>query len=244
MASHEKSGPRLIVSLDTPEVAVAREIIHEVSHFGVRFKIGPELFLRAGPEWVEKIVRQGASIFLDLKFHDIPNTVEAACRNAAHLGVWMCNVHALGGAEMIRRARGGLEEASAASKKQRPLLLAVTLLTSHGEGALAEIGLSGPPAGHVLRLAQMAQDAGADGVVASAQEAALLREKLGKDFLIVTPGIRPAGAGADDQSRIATPEAALRAGASFLVVGRPITQAPKPAIAARLILQEMEKALV
>lgn len=240
MPQEERPAQRLIVALDTPEIAEARNMIHELGHFGVRFKVGPELFLQAGPEWVEKISKQGADIFLDLKFHDIPNTVEAACRNAASMGVWMCNVHALGGSEMIKRARKGLEEAS---KKRRPLLLAVTLLTSHDEATLKEIGIQGSAEENVARLAKLARDSGADGVVASALEAKSIRAALGPDFLIVTPGIRPAGADADDQARISTPAGALEAGASHLVVGRPIRRAEKPAVATRLILKEMETAL-
>ncbi|MEW6776556.1 MAG: orotidine-5'-phosphate decarboxylase [Bdellovibrionota bacterium] len=243
MSDLAKAGERLILALDTPELPEAREFIHSTQHLGIRYKVGPELFLAAGPEWLDKVIRQGARVFLDLKFHDIPNTVEQACRRAAGWGVWMCNVHALGGAEMIRRARAGLEEAADPRRGGRPLLLAVTLLTSHDEKALSEIGLAPGTEGHVVRLAKMAKSAGADGVVCSALEAAAVRKELGPDFTIVTPGIRPAGADVNDQVRISTPAGAIKAGASHLVVGRPITKAEKPAVACRVILTEMAGAL-
>lgn len=239
----ESVSERLIVALDVPEVPDARELIAELIEFNVRFKIGPELFLKAGPDWVKKLVRQGTEFFLDLKFHDIPNTVEAACRQAAELGVWMMNVHALGGAEMIRRARVGMEDGAAKAGHDKPLLIAVTVLTSHDETTLKSIGLEGSPMDAVVRLSRLAKDAGADGVVASALEASAIREACGGDFLIVTPGIRPSGGATHDQARISTPAGAIKAGATHLVVGRPIREAERPSSEARVILNEMERAL-
>ena len=241
--SEHKAAKKLIVALDTPMASEARELYHQLQHFGVRFKVGPELFMRAGPDWVGKMGKQGCEIFLDLKFHDIPNTVAAACRNAVNMGVWMCNVHALGGPDMMKAAREALDEESERDGRKRPHLLAVTILTSHTDDSLCKIGLTGTALDNVIRLAKLAKESGCDGVVASALEAGAIRKELGEEFLIVTPGIRPAEASLDDQARVSTPAGALGAGASHLVVGRPIRKAENPAVATRLIVKEMAAAL-
>jgi len=222
---------RLIVALDVPSADAARGLVDRVGTAAGLFKVGSQLFTAAGPGFVRELTHAGHRVFLDLKFHDIPNTVASAVRAAADLGVTLLDVHALGGAAMI--------EAAAAARPQDTRLLAITILTSHDESALARIGLSGSLAENVRRLALLARDAGADGVVASPQEVELIRQACGPDFLIVTPGIRPAGASHQDQARVATPQAALAAGASYLVVGRPITGATDPAAAAQAIVREM-----
>lgn len=217
------TDPKIIVALDYDTPTAALDLAQRLDPTLCRVKVGKELFTSAGPALVEKLVGQGFEVFLDLKFHDIPNTVAQACKAAARLGVWMVNVHALGGRKMMSTAREALE-----GMVQRPKLIAVTVLTSMGTEDLAEIGLAGDPQDNVLRLAKLTQDCGLDGVVCSAREAALLRNALGKDFCLVTPGIRPATANSDDQVRIATPAQALLDGASYLVIGRPITQAADP----------------
>jgi orotidine-5'-phosphate decarboxylase len=198
------------------------------------------LFTAEGPVVVRYLVAIGKKVFLDLKFHDIPNTVRAGARQAAQLGVTMFNVHASGGRKMMEAALEGAR--SVGHGKARPRVLAVTLLTSLASQDLEELGLSGSPEDVVVRLARLAQSAGLDGVVASPREIAAIRNACGPSFLIVTPGIRPATA-ADDQVRIATPEHAIQAGADYLVVGRPITEAADPVAAADAIVGEMEKAL-
>lgn len=215
--------PRIIVALDNmaPEAAVT--LARQLPADRCRLKVGKELFTRAGPSLVQTLHTLGFGVFLDLKFHDIPNTVAQACRAAADLGVWMVNVHALGGRRMLAAARESLGQGA-----QRPLLTAVTVLTSHSPDELAEIGLAGTPEENVARLARLAQEAGLDGVVCSAQEAPALRTQCGRDFLLVTPGIRPAGSDAGDQRRVVTPADALARGASYLVIGRPITAADDP----------------
>lgn len=217
------SDPQVIVALDnmSPESAIA--LASRLPPDRCRIKVGKELFTRTGPALVESLQRLGFSVFLDLKFHDIPNTVAQACRAAADLGVWMVNVHALGGRRMMMAAREAIASAS-----KRPLLTAVTVLTSHGPQELAEIGLQGAPEGNVLRLARLAQEAGLDGVVCSALEATALRATCGPKFLLVTPGIRPAGSAPGDQLRVVTPADAIALGANYLVVGRPITAADDP----------------
>ncbi|MDH5534354.1 MAG: orotidine-5'-phosphate decarboxylase [Betaproteobacteria bacterium] len=230
------SAPRIVVALDfaeaTPALALAGRLDPELC----RLKIGKELFTAAGPGLVETLMQRGFAIFLDLKFHDIPNTVAGACRAAAALGVWMVNVHALGGRAMMTAAREAL-----AAYKTPPRLVAVTLLTSLGDRDLAELGIGGTPADTVLRLAMLARASGLDGVVCSAQEAVLLRRACGADFCLVTPGIRPADSGQDDQSRVMTPMAALAAGADYLVIGRPITRAADPLAALRAISENLER---
>ena len=208
------------------------------------FKVGLESYTAEGPALVRYLLAQGERVFLDLKFHDIPNTVAGAAREATLKGVSMFNVHAAGGPAMIEAAVKASQDASTQTAEPRPLVLAVTALTSLDEAVMREIGWSDKPEEVVLRLAKMAEKAGADGVVASPREVRSIREACGEDFVIVTPGIRPQGSAAGDQSRIATPEAAIRAGADYLVVGRPITAASDPAKAAEAILTEIEQALV
>ncbi len=213
----------IIVALDFPSAEQALTFADRLPPDKCRVKVGFELFVAAGPGLIEKLHQLGFEIFLDLKFHDIPNTVAAVCRVAADLGVWMLNVHASGGSRMIEAAREAIDAAS-----HRPHLIAVTVLTSMTADDLAETGVLVPPAEQVERLAELARRAGADGVVCSAQEAARLRRANGDDFLLVTPGIRPAGSATDDQRRVMTPQQAMTAGADFLVVGRPITRAEAP----------------
>lgn len=229
-----QSEPRVIVALDFPDADQALAFTGRLSPQLCRVKIGKELFTSAGPDLVRRIVAQGFDVFLDLKYHDIPNTVAQACQAAARLGVWMLNVHALGGRSMMEAARAAIEAAP-----RRPLLIAVTVLTSHGQGELDDVGIVGDPQSAALRLARLAKTAGMDGVVCSAQEASLLRAALGDDFLLVTPGIRPGQAEADDQKRVTTPAAAVSAGASYLVIGRPITRAPDPMAALQAIDNEI-----
>jgi orotidine-5'-phosphate decarboxylase len=218
------AGPRIIVALDFADADAARSLVERLDPKLCRVKVGKELFTRAGPQFVSGLVGAGYDVFLDLKFHDIPNTVARACAAAADLGVWMLNVHALGGRRMMESARQALESASRA----RPLLIAVTVLTSLDQADLGEIGLKGTPAENVERLAALAQSSGLDGVVCSAQEAAGLRASRGEGFALVTPGIRPSGAARGDQKRVMTPGEAVRAGSHYLVVGRPVTQAEDP----------------
>ena len=234
MAVHDVTGSRVIVALDYPDAATALQLVENLSPGLCRLKVGKELFTRAGPQLVEKLVSGGFDVFLDLKFHDIPNTVASACHAAADLGVWMVNVHAQGGERMLLAAREGIQRASHA-----PLLIAVTILTSMDENDLAGVGLSGSPQENVLRLATLAHQSGLDGVVCSSRETAMLRERLGNDFSLVTPGIRPAGSGADDQRRVMTPVDAISAGSSYLVIGRPVTRADDPVRVLRTINSEL-----
>ena len=219
----ESNDPRVIVALDFADADSALALIARLEPAQCRLKVGKELFTRSGPALVEALQTRGFDVFLDLKFHDIPNTVAKACRAAADLGVWMVNVHALGGRKMMEAAREAVEAAS-----HRPQLIAVTVLTSMGVDDLAEIGLQGRPEDNVQRLALLAASSGLDGVVCSPREVDMLRGHVAEDFQLVTPGVRPAGAALDDQTRVATPEAAIRAGSSHLVIGRPITQAEDP----------------
>ncbi len=228
------NDPKIIIALDFPQAAQAMELADRLDPTQCRLKVGKEMFTASGPILVEQLMRRGFDIFLDLKFHDIPNTTAQACKAAASLGVWMVNVHALGGRKMMEAAR----EAVANSTKQ-PKLIAVTMLTSMAQEDLADLGIAATPAEMVLRLATLARDSGLDGVVCSAQEATLLRERCGNEFCLVTPGIRPAQASLDDQSRVMTPQAALQAGSSYLVIGRPITKAADPLAALLAINQEI-----
>jgi orotidine-5'-phosphate decarboxylase len=225
---------RLIVALDLASATKAWELVRAVGRNASTFKVGKQLFTAAGPQFVRELVSSGHRVFLDLKFHDIPNTVAAAVRSAAELGVGMLTVHGSGGTKMLRAA---VEAAQQSSKP--PLILAVTVLTSFTDADLNEIGMSGRVVDQVLRLAALARNAGCPGIVASAQEAAELRRELGTGFAIVTPGVRPAGAATDDQARVVTPAKAIAAGASHIVVGRPITEASDPGAAARAILKEI-----
>jgi orotidine-5'-phosphate decarboxylase len=227
---------KLIVALDVPTLAQAQKLVETLKDTVEYFKVGKELFTSEGPAVVKMVHDHGAKVFLDLKFHDIPNTVAGAVRSAAKLGVWMVNVHASGGAAMMAEAA----QAAAASAKP-PLVIGVTVLTSMNEEGLKEIGVAGSAVGEqVVRLARLAKTSGLSGVVASAQEATMLRRAFGKDFLIVTPGVRPAGAAVGDQKRVLTPKDAIAAGADCLVVGRPITESADPKAAAEAILKEMK----
>ena len=228
-------NPRVIVALDFASAHAALAFAARVSPQSCRLKVGKELFTAAGPALVEKLTQDGFEVFLDLKFHDIPNTVAGACKAAAQLGVWMLNVHALGGRKMLEAAR----DAVAKGGVRRPRLIAVTLLTSMSDGDMRDVGMEGAPAAAALRLARLAQASGLDGVVCSAQEAELLRRESGAAFLLVTPGIRPAQSDRDDQQRVMTPAAAIAAGADYLVIGRPVTQAPDPVAALEAINLEI-----
>ena len=225
----------IIVALDYPERKQAEAMAAQLDPALCRLKIGKELFTRAGPELVAALVARGFDIFLDLKFHDIPNTTAAAVAAAAELGVWMVNVHASGGPNMMNAAREALVPYGSAA----PLLIAVTVLTSMDAAQLHAIGVDANPQQQVLRLAHLTQQCGLDGVVCSAQECAALRAELGDTFALVTPGIRPASAAADDQVRVATPAAARADGSDYLVIGRPITRAENPMAALQAILREL-----
>jgi orotidine-5'-phosphate decarboxylase len=234
------SGPRVIVALDVEERARALELAKSLRPAIDMFKIGSRLFTSEGPPMVREINALGASIFLDLKFHDIPATVGGAVRAAAAMNVGMMTVHASGGLDMMKAAADAASEESARAHLERPLIVGVTVLTSLSGDDLARIfGARGALRDIVLKLAGQAKEAGLDGVVASVEEAPLIKAELGSDFKVVTPGIRPAGAGAGDQKRIATPKAAREAGSDFLVVGRPVIEAPSPLDAARRILAEL-----
>lgn len=224
---------RLIVALDVASPGDAGKLVRGLRGRVGMFKVGSQLFTAAGPDFVRELVDGGDKVFLDLKYHDIPNTVANAVAMAARLGVSLVDVHALGGKAMLEAAAGALPAMATR-------LLAITVLTGHHEGSLGEIGISGTLPASVRRLALLAQAAGLDGVVASPHEVALIREACGKDFVIVTPGIRPTGSAPGDQARTATPKAALAAGADYLVVGRPILEAPDPAAAVEAIVAAME----
>jgi len=228
------SDPKIIVALDYPDARSAQEMAARFDPAWCRVKVGKELFTAAGPALVDTLVARGFGVFLDLKFHDIPNTVASACKAAARLGVWMMNVHASGGRAMMQAACDALAGAA-----QRPKLIAVTVLTSMAQNDLADIGMQGRPDEAVLRLARLAQSAGLDGVVCSAQEAHALRAVCGAEFNLVTPGIRPSDGAQDDQYRVMTPRAAVEAGADYLVIGRPITQAADPVAMLQRIQREI-----
>ncbi|HEY8117636.1 MAG TPA: orotidine-5'-phosphate decarboxylase [Methylophilaceae bacterium] len=229
-----KPDPKIIVALDYADAASALQLVERLDPALCRLKVGKELFTASGPQLVETLIAKGFSIFLDLKFHDIPNTVAKACEAASRLGVWMLNVHASGGLAMMQAAREGV-----AKSGHKPMLIAVTVLTSMDQATLTQVGVHAELQTQVLNLAKLTQQAGLDGIVCSAQEASALRTALGKDFCLVTPGIRPANAKQDDQSRIVTPAEALRLGSSYLVIGRPITQAANPLSALEKINEEI-----
>lgn len=222
------------MALDFASAEQALGLVDRLNPARCRLKVGKELFVRAGPDLVRRLVHRGYDVFLDLKFHDIPNTVAGACRAAADLGVWMINVHTLGGGEMLEAARQAIDGGD-----QRPLLIGVTVLTSHDIRNLREIGVQGSLAVAVSRLAELAQRHRLDGVVCSAQEGPKLRARFGKEFHLIVPGIRPFHAKHDDQRRVVTPRAALAAGADYLVVGRPITQAIDPLAALSALEREI-----
>lgn len=219
---------RIIVALDCSEKRDALALVESLDPSSCALKIGNELFTAAGPTLVRDCVGRGFRVFLDLKYHDIPNTVTSACAAATRLGVWMMTVHAAGGAAMLSAARDAVTRTSQESERPAPLLIAVTVLTSLAAQDLNAIGVNDTPDRAAARLARLAQANAIDGVVCSALEAAMLREQLGSGFTLVTPGIRLADGTADDQERIATPEAAIRAGSDYLVIGRPITRASDP----------------
>ena len=230
---------KIIVALDYADAASAMALVNQLDPALCKLKVGKELFTAAGPQFVEKLVAKNFKVFLDLKFHDIPNTVASACKAASNLGVWMLNVHASGGSTMMQAALEGVNKAL-----HQPYLIAVTVLTSMNQASLHEIGIETSVEDHVLKLAKLTENAGLHGVVCSALEAQLLKKHLAHDFLLVTPGIRPASARAstiisDDQSRVLTPSQALQMGASYLVIGRPITQSPKPHEALMNIYKEI-----
>ncbi|RTZ15775.1 orotidine-5'-phosphate decarboxylase [Vibrio aquaticus] len=216
---------KVIVALDYDNQADALAFVDRIDPSSCRLKVGKEMFTLFGPDFVKELHKRGFSVFLDLKFHDIPNTCSKAVRAAAEMGVWMVNVHAGGGERMMTASREILEPYG----KDRPLLIGVTVLTSMEQSDLAGIGLNVAPQEQVIRLANLTKNAGLDGVVCSAQEASMLKSELGQEFKLVTPGIRPAGAAVGDQKRIMTPVDAIQAGSDYLVIGRPITQAADPA---------------
>ena len=228
------ADPKVIVALDYADAASALKLVRKLDPTSCRLKVGKELFTAAGPRLVEKLVNLGFGVFLDLKFHDIPNTVAKACEAASRLGVWMVNVHASGGEAMMLAAREGVDKSG-----HKPFLIAVTVLTSMDQLTLHQVGVPGKLQDQVLSLAKLTQQAGLDGVVCSAMEALELRNALGNRFLLVTPGIRPAHTESNDQTRVVTPALALNFGASYLVIGRPITQARKPLAALDAINQEI-----
>lgn len=226
--------PRLIVALDYADPAAADALVGRLEPSLCRLKVGNELFTRAGPAWIERWRARGFDVFLDLKYHDIPNTVAAACRAAAGLGVWMVTVHALGGRRMLAAAREAID-----GQASRPWLIGVTVLTSMEAADLCEVGLPDAPDRLASRLAALAAECGCDGAVSSAREASMLRAERGRDFVLVTPGIRPDPATTDDQRRTVAPAEALRAGADYLVVGRPVTAARDPLAALQALSGEV-----
>lgn len=215
---------KVVVALDYADEASALNFVDKINPSQCRLKVGKEMFTLFGPEFVRKLVARDFDVFLDLKFHDIPNTVAKAVAAAAELGVWMVNVHACGGQRMMEAAKAALVPYG----DKAPILIAVTVLTSMEQEDLAQMGVNISPAEQVVRLATLTQKSGLDGVVCSSQEAAMLKETLGESFLLITPGIRPAGSAAGDQRRIMTPVEAVEAGSDYLVIGRPITQAESP----------------
>lgn len=213
----------VIVALDFDDLALAKSLVSQLSPAQCRLKVGKEMFTLFGPDWVRYLVGEGFDVFLDLKFHDIPNTVAKAVAAASQLGVWMVNVHASGGADMLRAAKDAVQSAN-----NTPLLTAVTILTSMDERQFSSVYSGKDIATKVSELALLAQEAGADGVVCSAKEALMLRQTVHKDFCLVSPGIRPKGTRMDDQKRVMTPSEAITAGVDYLVIGRPITQSATP----------------
>lgn len=228
-----RPADRVLVALDTTDLSLARRLVEQLRPHVGGFKIGKEFFTRLGPQGVEAAL-QGAPFFLDLKFHDIPNTVAGALRSAAAMKPFLVNVHASGGPAMLKAAAAAVAEAD-----PRPLLIAVTVLTSLDDSDLAAVGQQGPAEAQVLRLARLAQANGCDGVVASPREIAALRAACGPDFTLVIPGVRPAWSAAGDQKRVMTPAEALQAGADYLVIGRPITGDSDPVAAARRVAEEL-----
>lgn len=228
------NDPKVLIALDFADADSALDFVAQLDSSECRLKVGKELFAVAGPEFVKTLIAKNFDVFLDLKYHDIPNTVAKAVQAAARMGVWMVNVHASGGSKMMRAAKEALNEFT-----NPPLLIAVTVLTSMQQEDLAELGIDVEPQEQVLRLAKLTKASGLDGVVCSAQETAMLRKELGSDFCLVTPGIRPAGSDVNDQKRIMTPPDAIQAGSSYLVIGRPITQSNDPVATLKEINQSL-----
>lgn len=228
---------KIIVALDFSDPNEALALAGRLDPMRCRVKVGKELFTRAGPAVINRLVDAGFDVFLDLKFHDIPNTVSGACKAAMAMGVWMLNVHAIGGRVMMEAARAAM-----GSGPDSPLLIAVTMLTSLNESDLQETGLGGQPVEHVVRLARLAESCGLDGVVCSAHEIHLIREACNPGFRLITPGIRPAGVGVGDQRRVMTPGDACRVGSDYLVIGRPVTAATDPMAALNAIEEEVAAA--
>jgi len=239
-ASYAERSAQLIVALDVPNAEAALDIVRRLEGRVRFFKIGSELFTAAGPDIIKQVRARGAQVFLDLKFHDIPNTVARACRVAARYGAYMLTVHAAGGPAMVEAAAEAVRHEAG---DERPRIIAVTVLTSIDDRLWRDqLGMGSSVSDSIISLTRMAHGAGADGVVASPKDLSLIRESCGDELLIVTPGVRPAGAATGDQARVATPADAVRDGADFLVVGRPIVAAQDPAAAATAILAEMESA--
>ena len=233
--------PKVIVALDYDNDAAALDFVSQLDPSTCNLKVGKELFTIAGPQFVSKLVDLNFRVFLDLKFHDIPNTTAQAIKAAASLGVWMVNVHASGGRVMMETVRNQLDNLPNANT--RPIVIGVTVLTSMDQAQLNDIGINVSPKEQVLRLARLVKESGLDGVVSSAQEAALIKQELGSDFITVTPGIRPAGAALGDQKRVMTPVEAVQAGSDYLVIGRPITRAEDPCAVLKSINAELYQAL-
>ena len=228
--------PRIVVSLDFPNQEKTLDIVKKLDPSSCRLKVGKELFTSAGPDIVKKLIDMGFDVFLDLKFHDIPSTVARACTAAASLGVWMINVHASGGQQMLAAAREAIDR-----HQHKPLLTAVTVLTSLNDNDLNSMGINNSVNEQVITLARLARQEGLDGVVCSAQEVAILKKEFGENFCLVTPGIRPSGTSSDDQSRIMTPAQAIAAGSHYLVIGRPVTQSPDPVATLMAIDKEIKE---
>ena len=226
---------KVVVALDFDDKNQAMSFVDKIEPKSCRLKVGKEMFTYFGPEFVKYLVSKNFDVFLDLKFHDIPNTVAKACTAAADLGVWMVNVHASGGQTMMEHAQQALQQ----FQGDKPILIAVTVLTSMDQAQLNGIGINVSPEEQVLRLAKLSKQSGLDGVVCSAQEASMLKQQLGSEFKLVTPGIRPAGVAKDDQRRVMTPQQAMQAGVDYMVIGRPITQSSDPLAT----LQEINKSV-
>jgi len=227
--------PKVVVALDFDKKNDALSFVDKISPSDCKLKVGKEMFTYFGPEFVKTLTDKGFDVFLDLKFHDIPNTVAKAVTAAADLGVWMVNVHASGGKQMMTKAKQALENYG----NDAPLLIAVTVLTSMSKADLCDLGITKTPAQQVDLLANLAKQSGLDGVVCSAMEAEQLKQSLGKEFKLITPGIRPAGFSSDDQQRIMTPEQAIKVGVDYLVIGRPITKSSDP----QLVLKQINQSI-
>jgi orotidine-5'-phosphate decarboxylase len=237
IAQPSSRGTAIVVAMDFESAAACLALAKTLNPSYCRLKVGKELFTAAGPQLVERLMALGFDVFLDLKFHDIPSTVAKAVKAASRLGVWMLNVHASGGEAMLVAAKDAVEQCASSSNK--PILIAVTVLTSMALDDLKAIGCEATPKEQVLRLASLTQQAGLDGVVCSALEAGALKEVFGHDFCLVTPGIRPVGSPVDDQRRIVTPTDAIKSGSDYLVIGRPITQASDPAAVCESIYRDI-----